>query len=92
MKLHNKQALVCSALVTVIAIGLLFAFLGAPASSDGASEAIGRLLGLTIVAGILCAWMAGKSPKPWSWLKFSGIYLLMCFGLLVLAAYGKTSH
>jgi hypothetical protein len=92
MKLHNKQALVCSVSVTVVAVVLLFAFLGAPATADGASESIGRLLGLTLVAGILCAWMAGKSAVAWSWLKFAGIYLATCIALLVLSAYGKTSQ
>ena len=89
MKRHVKQALACSALGLVVSIALLFAFLGPPASGGGASEAIGRLFAMTAIAGIICGWMAGRSPQAWEWPKFAGVYVLVCVGLLVVSTFGR---
>jgi ABC-type uncharacterized transport system permease subunit len=84
---------VYSAVATTIAIGLLYTFLGTPASG-GAVEAITRLVCLTALAGAVCGWMAGRSLQPWSWPKFIGVFVLCSVAVLFLTAYGKisTSH
>jgi hypothetical protein len=91
MKRHHRQALICSVAAAVLAIVALFAFLGAPRSSEGAGEAIGRVLVLSAVAGLVCGWIAGRSPLPWSWPKFVGIYLTAFIVVLVVSAYGNST-
>jgi hypothetical protein len=82
------KALICATATFGLAVAALFAFVGAPASADGAAEALGRLFALVTIAAILTHWMAKKSVQPWSWPKFSLIYLATEFVLLVLMAQG----
>ena len=91
MKRPHQQALICSVAAAVLAIVVLFAFLGAPRSSEGAGEAIGRVIALVLVAGLVCGWIAGRSPLPWSWPKFVGIYLTAVIVVLVVSAYGNST-
>ncbi len=87
MKIHTRQAIACSVVAFALACGALFAFLGAPASAEGAGEAMGRLFALTGLAGLVCGWVAAKSPRLWSWPKFVGAYALTCVLILALTAH-----
>jgi hypothetical protein len=91
MKIHTKQAIVCSVVGFVLACGALYTFQSAPASADGAGEAMGRLFALTGLAGTLCGWVAAKGPRPWSWPKFVGVYALTCVLMLVLTAHSHAA-
>ena len=92
MKRHARQALVCSVAAYALACGALFAWLGAPASADGAAETLGRLFALTALSGVLCGWIVARSPHAWSWLKFAGMYALTAIALLALSAYGHAAE
>lgn len=90
MKRHVVQALSCTAAAFALAVGALFLLIGPPGSNAG--EAVGRLIALIGIAGLLCGWTASRSKQPWSWPKFAGIYVLFCVGVLVVSAYGNNTQ
>ena len=89
MKIPVKQALVCSGAAFALGCAALFVFGAAQASADKAGEAIGRLLALTALAGVLCGWMSAKSPTAWSWAKFAAAFALTAAVLWALAEHGR---
>ena len=92
MKIHTRQAIGCSVVAFALACGALFTFSGAPSSAGGAGEAMGRLFALTGLAGLLCGWVAAKSPRLWSWPKFVGVYALTCVLMLALTAHSHAAQ
>jgi len=89
MSLAAKQAWSCWIVALGLIIGALFAFIGPPASADGASEAIGRVLALTGIAALLCWYVARRAEQPWSWGRFIISYIGLIIVLAVVAAAGR---
>ena len=83
------KALVCAVAGFCLSAALLFALLGAPASTDGAIEAFGRLFAMTTIAALLAHWIARKAAPIWSWPKFSLVYAAMVVALLLISSQGR---
>ena len=92
MKTAAKQALVSWAVGLALVIVALFAVLGAPGSSEGAGEAIGRAFAHTGLAA-LATWMLarGKEP-PWSWARFGATYLAAIVVVAIVVGAGRTAR
>ena len=88
MSLAAKQAFACWIAALALSVAALFAFLGAPGSGDGASEAIGRLFAHTGIAALFCWMIARKKTPPWSWSRFAIVYVAMFIALAVVASAG----
>jgi len=84
-----KQALSCWLASYVLIIGLLFIFLGKPASSGGAAEAMGRAIVHTGFATLVTWLIARKAASPWSWLRFFGTYALVFVVVALVMALGN---
>jgi len=91
MKPHVTKALACSMAAFAAAVGVFYLAFGSP-PADRAGEAVGRLLALTATAGVACGWVAARSAHAWSWFKFVAVYAGFCVALLLVAAYGKSTH
>ena len=92
MQMPGKLALICWFVSFAIIVGALFLALGAPASSDGASEAIGRVFAHTGICALATWLLARKKSPSWSRSKFALIYVaaLIVFGLIT--SVGRSGH
>jgi hypothetical protein len=83
------QALVFWGVALGLALLVLFAVLGPPGSSEGAGEAVGRLLALTGFAA-LATWMLARKKMPeWTWLRFGLVYFAAIVVLIVISSFGR---
>ena len=89
MKQPARQALVLWFVALALAVAALFAFLGAPASADGAGEAIGRLFAHTGFAALASWAIARNKAPPWSWLKFTAVYIVAFVLLAIVTTAGR---
>src|SRR5262249_54413939 len=63
MSVVARQALLCWIVALTLCIAALFAFIGPPASPDGASVAVGRLLAHTGMAALI-GWLLARRAAP----------------------------
>lgn len=79
-----KQALFCWVVTLAIIVLVLRLLLGSPGTSEGANEAIGRVLAHTGIAAFVTWMIARAKTPPWSWARFCGLYVavVVIFGLL----------
>jgi len=89
MSLATKQTLVCWFAALALIVAALFAFVGAPGSPEGASEAIGRVFANTGIAALICWVLARRKMPPWSWLRFALVYVALVVALAAVAAAGR---
>lgn len=89
MTLAAKQALACWLGALALIIATLFALLGAPATADGAAEAVGRVVAHTGIAALLCWFIARKKLPPWRWGRFALVYAALIVVLAVVATAGR---
>lgn len=89
MRKDTTQALTCWAVGMGLLVTLLFAFLGAPRTADGAGEAIGRGFGHTGLSA-LCVWFFARK-KDWSWPRFVGAYIVAFIVLAIASTMGNYS-
>ncbi|SFN65257.1 protein of unknown function [Dokdonella immobilis] len=86
-----RQALVLWMVGLGLAIAVLFGVLGPPRSSDGAGEALGRLLALTGCAA-LASWLLARNREPeWTWLRFGLVYAAAIVVIAVISSFGRAS-
>lgn len=78
-------------LLYAVAVVALFTFLGDPASSEGASEALGRLLVPPVVAGVAIGLAARRSSRRWRWWKYFALVFVVTVAVQVLSALGASS-
>lgn len=89
MSKSARQAFVYWGVALGLALLVLFAVLGAPRSSEGAGEAVGRLLALTGCA-TLATWMLARKKMPeWTWLRFGLVYFAAIVGLVIISSFGR---
>ena len=84
-----KQALVCWFAAFALVITALFAFLGPPATADGAGEAIGRVLTHTGFAALIGWYLARRANPAWSWRRFVLVYVTLILALAVVTTAGR---
>jgi hypothetical protein len=85
----GKQALVLWLIALALIFALLFLFSGVPRTAEGAREAFGRVFAQTGLAALACWLLARRKTPGWSWARFTGIYVLICIALGLLAATGR---
>lgn len=84
-----RQAIFCWAITFLFLVVLLFLVLGAPASSEGAGRAVGRLFAHTGLAS-LCTWIFARKKVPaWGAIRFGGLYVAMLIGIALVTAVGR---
>ncbi|MEP6484278.1 MAG: DUF4946 domain-containing protein [Rudaea sp.] len=86
MKRNIRLALVCSIVATTIALAGLRYAVGF--GSTPVAEVFGRLIGMAIIVGITCGWLAGRAGQSWSWQKFAVLYVLFYAIALFVSAHG----
>lgn len=89
MTLAAKQAMLCWVGALALVIAAPFAFLGPPASPDGAGESIGRAFAHTGTAALICWYLARRATPPWSWGRFVLIYVAVVILLAVVTTAGR---
>ena len=89
MSLAAKQALVCWFAALALIVAALFAFVGAPASPDGAGEAIGRVFAHTGIAALIGWVLARRKTPSWSWGRFVLVYVVLVVVLAIVANAGR---
>jgi peptidoglycan/LPS O-acetylase OafA/YrhL len=89
MPLVAKQALVCWFAALGLIVAALFAFVGAPASPEGAGEAIGRVFANTGIAALICWLLARRKTPPWPWSRFALVYVGLVVVLAIVASAGR---
>ena len=72
----------------IASLTALFAWLGPPASSDGAGEAVGRLVVMTGLPALITGLLARRSAKPWSLVKIGLVYGLIFVVVMIVQAVG----
>ena len=89
MSLVAKQAFVCWFAALALIVAALFAFIGAPGSPEGASEAVGRVLAHTGIAALFCWMLARRKTPAWSWGRFVLVYVALFVVLAIVESAGR---
>jgi hypothetical protein len=76
----------------VVAIVALFAYLGAPASAEGAGVAVGRLLAGVAVGSGIVGYAARQSASRWRLWYYLVATLIAIVAVNLVAAYGRAGR